>query len=135
MAKTVDMFADMETTAQIDKSQAISHLAQYAFLYTATEKGNATGIRFCMIVEDAQRWCSCEVSRGILHGTKWAYFFTRIDVYLSCHWGGNDNFIIYTDDWHDDGSWDKRITDAGCHKITPSELRKICKDVRGLVIV
>ena len=60
-------------------------LKTYAFLYTATEKGNNSGIRFMMSIEDAEIFCSSPKSRGVLHGTHWAYFFTSVYNYIHAH--------------------------------------------------
>lgn len=67
-------------------------LSQMAILYTATEKGNNSGIRFGMSVDDAMAFCESDISRGVLHGTQWAYFWTRLSSFVSCYW-------IYGEDW------------------------------------
>lgn len=99
--------------------QAIAHVApghpdldQYALLWTATEKGNATGIRFAMTVEDAMAWCELPVSKGFAHQTAWAYFWTRVSSWTKA-WSADHPIDVF----EDDGSWDERIAAAGLTKI------------------
>ena len=99
-------------------------LSEIAILYTATEKGNSTGPRFFMSIEDARRWCSDPVSQGVLHGTRWAYFFTSVHNYVQCHWG-TQKPVIDLRRAVDDGSWDERIAAAGCTKIPFAEAKEI----------
>lgn len=91
-------------------------LDRYALLYTATEKGNNSGIRFAMSVEHAQAWCSLPTSTGVLHGTRWAYFWTSVANFVRCHWGPKEPKII-TKGIVDNGQWDERIAAAGLRKI------------------
>lgn len=93
-----------------------SQLHDLAFLYTGTEKGNNSGIRFMMTVKDAQTWCSSPISTGVLHGTRWVYFYTSVYNYLTCHWG-TKNPTISIQKLKDNGSWDERINDLGLEKI------------------
>ena len=99
-------------------------LHDLAILYTATELGNNSGIRFMMTVEDAMKWCEAPVSRGSLMGTEWAYFWTRVSNFITCYWL-NDAPCIDFRDASDDGSWDQRIADAGCKKISAWEFSKV----------
>ena len=99
-------------------------LHDLAVLYTATEAGNNSGIRFMMTVSDAMKWCELPVSKGVLHGTQWAYFWTRVSSFSTCYWLNEEPCI----DLHgsaDDGSWDKRIADAGCTKISLWEFSRV----------
>ena len=88
---------------------------RYAFLFTATEKGNSTDVHFMMTLEDAKKWCSLPISRGLLHGTRWAYFFTSVENFFECHWGGHA--IQTLNAWCDNGKWDEKIKEAGLTKI------------------
>lgn len=87
---------------------------KYAFLFTATEKGNSTDVHFMMTIEDAQKWCSLPISKGVLHGTRWAYFYTSVENFFNCHWGGHAADTLA--DWHDNGKWDEKIKEAGLTK-------------------
>lgn len=99
-------------------------LADYAFLYTATEKGNNSGIRFMMTTEDAQKWCSSEFSQGVLHGTSWSYFYTSVENYVKCHWGTKKP-IIDLRKCTDNGSYDEKIFMVGAVKISFTESKNI----------
>lgn len=63
-------------------------LDEWCFLYTATETGTNSGIRFMMTRDDAMRWCSSDLSKGVFYGVEWAYFFTSVRNFAYCHWGG-----------------------------------------------
>lgn len=104
-----------------------------AILYTATELGNNSGIRFMMTVEDAMRWCDSPASQGVLHGTAWAYFWTSLANYVNCYWMGEEP-IIDLRNALDDGSWDKRIEEAGCKKISVWEFSKVLNPLGVKVI-
>ena len=91
-------------------------LDSYALLYTATEKGNNSGIRFAMTTPEAQQWCSLPVSSGVMHGTRWAYFWTTVATFIRCHWGPLEPKIV-TAGIVDNGEWDERIAAAGLTKI------------------
>lgn len=92
------------------------HLSELAFLYTCTEKGNNSGIRFMMSIEDAQAWCESPVSSGQLHGTRWAYHYTSVRNYIACHWGPKQQRVDITG-LVDNGQWDARIAELGLRKI------------------
>ena len=98
-------------------------LSQLAILYTATAAGNNSGIRFMLSIDDAMRWCESPISQGVLHGTPWAYFFTRVSSYINCYWL-NEQPIIDLAHALDDGRWDERISSVGCKKIAVWEFRK-----------
>lgn len=108
-------------------------LHELAILYTATEAGNNSGIRFMMTVDDAMKWCENNVSRGVLHGTQWAYFWTRVSNFVTCYWL-NDEPCIDLSSARDDGSWDARIEAAGCKKISVWEFSKVLNPL-GVQIV
>lgn len=108
---------------QVDEAR----LSQIAFLYTATELGNATGIKFGATLEDAKKWCTSPVSRGSLHGTRWAYFWTSALNYCRYHSGDLDTYGgsgLYLDlrGLRDNGLWDERLAAAGVKKIPLAEL-------------
>jgi len=99
-------------------------LHDLAILYTATEAGNNSGIRFMMPVEDAMKWCDSPVSRGVLHGTQWAYFFTRLSNFITCYWL-NEEPCIDLNHAFDDRSWDERIESLGLKKISVWDFSKV----------
>lgn len=123
----IDLFAPSEAPIPLkpDPHAGVNMAALHglAILYTATAMGNNSGIRFMMTVEDAMRWCELPVSRGVLHGTEWAYFWTRVSNFVSCYWL-NEEPCIDLADARDDGSWDLRISDAGLRKISVWEFSK-----------
>lgn len=86
-------------------------LDDWALLYTATELGNHSGIRFALSVPDAMIWCDSDVSRGILSGTRWAYFWTRASTFLGVYPPPLDIRGLV-----DSGEWDQRIADLGLTK-------------------
>ena len=100
-------------------------LEQFAFCYTATELGNNSGVRFMCSLDDAMRWCEAPESRGQLHGTRWAYFWTRVDRFLR-HYSDftgaqrpTEVVFRYTGD-EDNGEWDERLVAAGVTtKVSP----------------
>ena len=87
-------------------------LERVAFLYTGTELGNCPGIRFAASVADAMLWCESPVSQGVLHGTRWVYFWTTARRFL-------EQFPppLDIDCYVDSGDWDERIAAAGVTKI------------------
>lgn len=99
-------------------------LEKLAILYTATEKGNNSGIRFMMSIEDALQWCASPISKGVLHGTEWAYFWTKVSCFITCYWL-NEEPCIDLRDASDNGSWDRRIADMGLKKISVWEFSRV----------
>ena len=91
-------------------------LSNYALLYTATETGKNSGIHYVMTVEDAQKWCSSDVSQGQYMGSHWAYFWTSIKNYLTCVWMGDSDVLDLTI-VQDNGSWDDKLAAVGVRKI------------------
>lgn len=87
-------------------------LDRYALLWTATERGNATGIRFAMTVEDAMAWCESPLSKGYAHQTAWAYFWTRVSSWMKA-WSADHPIDVF----EDDGTWDERIAAVGLTKV------------------
>lgn len=112
-----------------------SELKQLAFLYTATECGNNSGIRFMMSISDAQIFCEHPKSSGVLHGTHWAYFFTSVYNYLHAHDDYGDNvhgaarihgYELNLKGVADDkGTFDHLIEELGLKKINISEFSKV----------
>ena len=120
-------------------------LKTYAFLYTATEKGNNSGIRFMMSIEEAEIFCSSPKSRGVLHGTHWAYFFTSVYNYIHAHdcYGEKihpqsrikEKYINLKGAADDKGNYDWLISELGLNKINISEIPAIMKTVGISVLV
>ncbi|MFT3877157.1 MAG: hypothetical protein QM708_12150 [Propioniciclava sp.] len=95
-------------------------LRRVAFCYTVTAAGTATGIRFGATVEDAMRWCSSPLSRGVLHGTEWIYCWTSAWNYVR-HYRGDSGaydtghaYLLDIRGLRDNGLWDDRIASTGC---------------------
>lgn len=101
-------------------------LSKFAFLYTGTETGKNSGIKFMATIEDAQKWCSSPASKGVIHGTKWAYFFTSVANFIGCHWGTEKPILDITK-LFDNGEWDERIAASGCQKIGLDEIAQVLK--------
>ncbi len=93
-------------------------LDDIALLYTGTETGQCSGVRFAASVSDAQVWCSSDVSRGRgPYGTEWAYFWTRASRFLTIFPPPLD-----LTGYVDSSEWDERIAAAGVHKIDLADL-------------
>ncbi len=106
------------------KTVDLDALANYAILYTATETGKNSGIHYVMTLDDAQKWCSSDVSRGQYMGNKWAYFWTSIANYLTCVWmGESDELDLST--LTDGGSWDNKLDAVGVKKIPVETLPEL----------
>jgi hypothetical protein len=99
-------------------------LDDYALLYTTTEKGNNSGIRFAMTVEDAMAWCSSPISQGAAHQQRWAYFWTSVKNFIGCHWGPNEPKLVIKG-LVDNGQWDDRIASMGLKKIGFPDFRQV----------
>ena len=103
------------------KREDLPPLSEWAFLYTSTEKGNNSGIHFMLTKADAVKWCSSPVSRGCLCGTYWAYFWTTVENFAFCHWGGNHSTnpqsgVVDLRKLCDNGKWDAEIKRLGLTK-------------------
>jgi hypothetical protein len=73
-----------------------------------------------MDIDDAQKWCSSPLSCGVIHGNRWAYFYTSLKNYAS-HYGLKERGVIL----QDNGSWDEKIRRAGAKKKTLQEIQGI----------
>lgn len=106
-------------------------LSQWAFLYTCTEKGTSTGVKFMATVPDAQAWCSSPLSRGQMHGTRWMYCWTSVLNYSRHHSGDADVYgqptrlRVDLTGCTDDGTWDERITSTGCRMVKLDEIADV----------
>lgn len=129
--------ADTNVTPEPEPA-SLDTLDHYAFLYTTTMKGTNSGIRFAATIEDAQKWCSSPLSKGVLHGNEWIYMYTSISNWIGYHWGvqyyncahalsirARENRVIDLSTWSDNGTWDERIASTGCKKISLPELSNI----------
>ena len=105
-------------------------LEQLAFCYTATDSGNNSGIRFMLTLDEAQAWCSSDMSRGVMHGAKWVYCYTSVANFTRHHKGDADAYpdaeregrpLIVTKGLTDNGQWDDRIASLGLTKIAICE--------------
>ena len=105
-------------------------LDNWALLYTATAKGNNSGVHFMMTMEDARKWCSSELSRGVYMGAEWAYFFTSVKNFAYCHWGGNHSTnrrvgCIDLRHYVDNSKWDEKIKALGLKKYDMHDMKRI----------
>ena len=96
-------------------------LREIALLYTASEKGNNSGVRFAMSVADACIWCSSDLSKGVLHGTHWAYFWTSALNFVECYWGTGTPIFDFSQET-DNRQWDERIASLGLRKFSFSDM-------------
>lgn len=110
-------------------------LEGWALLYTATDAGTHSGIRFMLTLEDAQKWCSSPVSSGQLHGTRWAYFYTSVANLLGRNAGyGMELDALDLSGEYDNGDWDERIAAAGCAKISLHEIAGVLQPLGVTVL-
>ena len=108
---------DVPDTDPLEREVDWRALDELAFIYTATERGNHSGIRFAASRDDAQRWCESDVSRGVMLGTEWAYFWTSCATFLRAY----PPPLVLTG-LFDNREWDDRIAAAGVKKINLDEL-------------
>lgn len=112
------------------KKEDLPPLSEWAFLYTSTEKGNNSGIHFMMTKADAIKWCLSPVSKGCLYDTYWAYFWTTVENFAFCHWGGNHSTnpqsgVVDLRKMHDNGRWDEQIKKLGLTKFDKAAIYHI----------
>ena len=112
------------------KTRLPSTLDEYALLYTCTAKGNNSDIHFMMTREDAVKWCESDLSKGVMMGTPWAYFWTSVKNFVFCPWGGN----IDLRKARDNGKWDDKIASLGLKKISIDEMPSILQSLGVTVI-
>ena len=124
----------------IEQRVDLDALNEYAFLYTITETGTATGIRFMATRDDAMRWCSSDLSHGVLHGTQWAYAWTSVANFLinregwqPAH-GGLPSLTLRLDEMADNGQWDERIASTGCRMIKLAAIPDLLRPL-GVTVV
>lgn len=122
------LFDELEINAEPAGFDAC--LESYAFLWTATEKGNATGVRFMMTVKDAQTFCEDHRTSGVLHGTAWAFFWTTVRNYVEQYGEGlkrlgGQGYELKLPKFEDNGSRDSLIEELGCKKYDIKETRDI----------
>ncbi|WIK62602.1 hypothetical protein [Gleimia europaea] len=124
----LSIFDALDTPAP-SKPQAAPHcdldaLADIALVYTTTEKANSTGIRFATSVDDAQKFCSDDRTRGVLHGTQWAFMWTKASTWIQVL-SDAENPVIDLDGMTDDGSRDGLIAELGVSKIDLTEFPRV----------
>ncbi len=73
------------------------------------------------------------IIRGVLHGTRWAYCWTRISTYIACHWGTHRPQLVLPAD-ADNGTWDERIASLGLRKISLVELPALLRPL-GIEVI
>ena len=129
------LFDLMEAPRAVPEVKGINRdaLARYALLYTATEKGNHTDPHFMMTVEDAMAWCESSISRGNMHGTNWAYFWTSVLNFIDCYWMGREP-VMDISGVTDNGQWDERIASLGLRKISVNEFAQVLEPL-GVTVV
>lgn len=124
----LSIFDELDTPAP-SKPQAAPHcdldaLADIALVYTTTEKANSTGIRFATNVDDAQKFCSDDRTRGVLHGTQWAFMWTKASTWIQVL-SSTDAPVMDLDGMTDDGSRDGLIAELGVSKIDLTEFPQV----------
>lgn len=129
---TLTLWPAEEVAVQAHDIADLDALNRYAFLYTSTDKGNATGIRFMATTEDAQKWCESDLSCGVMHGSRWAYFWTAVGTYLVNREGwipgrGLPNLTLPLVLEADNGQWDERIESTGCRMIRLPEIERVLR--------
>lgn len=119
----LDLFSalGMEEPGKSEKQQRIENARNnapegIALVYTATEKGNSTDPHFFMSIDDAMKLCSDERSKGVLHGTKWAFFWTSLKNYCGNYWDLTLNGLDLTK-FYDNGSRDALLEELGITKL------------------
>ncbi len=115
---------EQEKAGKSEELHTAESLSSYAFLYTATATGKNSGIHFMMTVQDAMKWCESDISCGIYLGNRWAYFFTSVQNFITCHWGCTNHILDFSKS-KDNGMWDKQISDLGLKKYGFKEIRDI----------
>lgn len=102
----------------------VDALSEIALAYTTTEKANSTGIRFATSVADAQKFCSDDRTRGVLHGTQWAFMWTKASTWIQVL-SSTDAPVIDLKGMTDDGSRDSLIEELGINKIELHDFPKV----------
>lgn len=123
-AGQLDLFAGlgMDAPKRIDaKEKRIQDAREnapegIALVYTATEKGNSTDPHFFMSIDDAMKLCSDERSKGVLHGTRWAFFWTSLKNYCGNYWDLTLNGLDLSK-FYDNGSRDALLDELGIRKM------------------
>ena len=118
----------------------VNLLGEWAFLYTATSTGANSGIHFMMTLPDAKKWCSNPISKGSFMGSEWAYFYTTVENFAFCHWGGNHSTnpqkgVVDLRKLNDNGKWDEKIYGAGCRKYGKQEIKRILEPMGIEVLI
>lgn len=123
MNEQIDMFAaiGLDSMPKSEKQRRIENAYNaapdgIALVYTATEKGNSTDPHFFLAIDDAMKLCSDERSKGVLHGTRWAFFWTSLKNYCGNYWDLTDGGLDFTK-FYDNGSRDALLDDLGIKKI------------------
>ncbi|MDO4571673.1 MAG: hypothetical protein Q4D38_14925 [Planctomycetia bacterium] len=96
----------------------------YAFLYTATATGKNSGVHFMMSTEDAQNWCASPKSQGVYCGNPWAYFYTTVQNFTTCHWFKNEK-VLELRGCCDNGKYDAIIEEMKLKKYSLDEMKTI----------
>ena len=98
-----------------------------ALVYTASENGNSTGPHFFLTIDDAMKLCSDNRSKGVIHGTCWAFFWTSLKNYCGNYWDLTDGGIDFTN-FFDNGSRDELLNELGIKKIDYWEVYDLLKN-------
>lgn len=122
----IDLFGFTQKTTSQEKSERLkknhdSVPQNIAIIYTGTECGNFSGPKYFMKIDDAKKFCSDERSKGVLHGTKWAFFWTSLANYVGCYWDLSEHGIDFSH-FFDNGSRDGLLAELGIEKLDPREV-------------
>lgn len=88
-----------------------------AIVWTATELGNNSDPHYFLNVEDAKKLCSDQRSKGVLHGTKWAFFWSSLKNYCGNYYDLTDGGLDMSK-FYDNGSRDWLLDELQIKKIT-----------------
>lgn len=102
----------------------IGALSEIALVYTTTEKANSSGIRFATSIADAKKFCSDNRTRGVVHGTQWAFMWTKASTWIQVL-SDTENPVIDLKGMRDDGSRDQLISELGVSKIDLADFPEV----------
>ena len=130
MEEQLSLFDIQTVTPQTELPISISgkSLSDWCFLYTAGAAGRNSGIRFMMKINDAQAWCESDLSHGVLHGNRWAYFYTSVENFCYCHWGQLKGATLDLRKLTDNGEWDDKIAGLGLVKYGKKDIKRILSE-------
>jgi len=110
----------LDAELQEKEKQQLREKSDLCFLFTSSFSGGFGGIRFLVTENEAKIFCSDERSKGIMHGGKWAYFYTTIANSFY-----NQGEQIKLSEIIDNGKYDWLLDELGIKKIPKQEWRDL----------